>query len=74
MATRQTPKTYGRYALGTLILIGLFNYMDRLSISILRVPNRSDLGLPDTQPGAVTGLVDFYQMPPDQVRHSYSEI
>ena len=43
-------------ALGMLMLIGLTNYMDRLSISILQVPIKADLGLSDTQLGAITGL------------------
>jgi predicted MFS family arabinose efflux permease len=43
-------------ALGVLMLVGLTNYVDRLSISILQVPIRSDLRLSDTQLGAITGL------------------
>ncbi|WP_313802958.1 MFS transporter [Sphingobium sp.] len=39
-----------------LMLVGLTNYMDRLSISILQVPIKAELGLSDTQLGAVTGL------------------
>jgi MFS family permease len=39
-----------------LMLVGLTNYMDRLSISILQVPIKLDLGLSDTQLGAITGL------------------
>lgn len=42
--------------LGVLMLVGLTNYVDRLSISILQVPIRLDLRLSDTQLGAITGL------------------
>lgn len=44
------------HALGLLIVVGLFNYMDRLSISILQVPIKADLGLSDTHIGILTGL------------------
>ena len=43
-------------ALCVLMLVGLTNYVDRLSITILQVPIRSDLRLSDTQLGAITGL------------------
>ena len=43
-------------ALAVLMLVGLTNYVDRLSISILQVPIRADLNLSDTQLGAITGL------------------
>lgn len=42
--------------LGVLMLVGLTNYIDRLSISILQVPIKAELGLSDTQLGAMTGL------------------
>lgn len=44
------------YALGLLMVIGLFNYIDRLSISILQLPIKEELGLTDSQIGALTGL------------------
>jgi MFS family permease len=44
------------YALGVLILIGLFNYIDRQSLAILQIPIKRELGLSDTQLGALTGL------------------
>lgn len=43
-------------ALALLMIVGLTNYMDRLSISILQVPIKLDLALSDTQLGAITGL------------------
>jgi MFS family permease len=42
--------------LGCLILIALFNYIDRQSLAILQIPIKRDLGLSDTQLGALTGL------------------
>jgi MFS family permease len=50
--------TRGRrlYALGLLMVVGLFNYIDRLCMSILQVPIKAELGLTDTQLGIMTGL------------------
>lgn len=42
--------------LAVLMIVGLTNYMDRLSISILQVPIKEELGLSDAQLGAITGL------------------
>lgn len=53
---RANSDAYRWLALGILMLVGLSNYMDRLSISILQVPIKADLGLSDTQLGAITGL------------------
>lgn len=47
---------YKWFGLVLLMLVGLTNYMDRLSISILQVPIKVDLQLSDTQLGAITGL------------------
>jgi MFS family permease len=44
------------YVLGVLIVIGLFNYIDRQSLAILQIPIKRELGLSDTQLGALTGL------------------
>ena len=44
------------YALGVLILVALFNYIDRQSLAILQLPIKRELGLSDTQLGALTGL------------------
>jgi MFS family permease len=46
----------GWYALGVLILVALFNYIDRQSLAILQIPIKHELGLSDTQLGALTGL------------------
>ena len=50
------PVAGRRYALGLLMAVGLFNYVDRLCMSILVVPIRHELGLSDTQIGILTGL------------------
>ena len=47
---------YKWYALGVLMLVALFNYIDRQALSILQVPIKQELGLSDTQLGALTGL------------------
>src|SRR4051794_14885842 len=44
------------WGLGLLMVVGLVNYMDRLSLSILQVPIKRELMLSDGQMGAVTGL------------------
>ena len=44
------------YALGVLMVVGLFNYIDRLCMSILQVPIKAELDLTDTQLGIMTGL------------------
>jgi MFS family permease len=44
------------YALGLLMVVGLFNYIDRLCMSILQVPIKQELNLSDTQLGVLTGL------------------
>src|ERR1700730_8709208 len=51
-----TVAPYSWYALGVLILVALFNYIDRQSLAILQIPIKRDLGLSDTQLGALTGL------------------
>ncbi len=48
--------THKWYALGLLIIVALFNYIDRQSLSILQVPIKRELGLSDTELGALTGL------------------
>jgi MFS family permease len=45
-----------RYALGLLMAVGLFNFIDRQCMSILIVPIRHELNLSDTQIGVLTGL------------------
>lgn len=45
-----------RYGLAMLFVVALFNYIDRSIVSILQEPLKADLGLSDTQLGALTGL------------------
>lgn len=51
-----SASAYKWYALGALMLISLFNYLDRQSLAILQIPIKRELGLSDTQLGALTGL------------------
>jgi predicted MFS family arabinose efflux permease len=46
----------GRTALILLMLVSMFNYVDRTILSILQEPVKADLGLSDTQLGLLTGL------------------
>jgi predicted MFS family arabinose efflux permease len=45
-----------RYVLFLLFLVSVLSYVDRTILSILQVPIKSDLGLSDSQLGALTGL------------------
>ncbi|AYH45085.1 MFS transporter [Azoarcus sp. DN11] len=45
-----------RYVLFLLFMVSVFNYIDRTILSILQVPIKADLGLSDSQLGALTGL------------------
>jgi len=47
---------YRRYALSILLLIYIFNFLDRQIVSILAEPIRNDLHLADWQLGVMTGL------------------
>src|SRR5579859_5370203 len=47
---------YKWWALGVLIVVGIYNYIDRLSVFILQVQIKDDLGLSDTELGALTGV------------------
>lgn len=45
-----------RFMLLILFLVSMFSYIDRTILSILQVPIKADLGLSDSQLGALTGL------------------
>lgn len=47
---------YRRYALTILLIIYTLNFLDRQIVTILAEPIRNDLGLSDTQLGALTGF------------------
>jgi MFS family permease len=49
-------RLYSWYVLGVLFLVSVFNYIDRQSLAILQIPIKLELGLSDTQLGALTGL------------------
>lgn len=53
------PLTKGarRYALGLLLVIYIFNFLDRQVVTILAEPIKLDLGIADWQIGVLTGFV-----------------
>ncbi len=53
----ERQSTYSYVVLGVLLVVYLFNYLDRQLVSILAEPIKRDLGLSDTQLGLVTGFV-----------------
>lgn len=50
------PSASAYYGLALLFLVSLFNYLDRMVISVLVEPIKRDLGLTDTQVGLVSGF------------------
>jgi len=54
--SRDLPEWRRWYTLALLFAVALSNYLDRSVIAILQVPIKQDLGLSDTQLGAMTGL------------------
>lgn len=51
----KSPK-YRNYVLATLVVVYVFNFLDRQIVTILAEPIKLDLGLNDTQIGLMTGL------------------
>ncbi|MBO6703484.1 MAG: MFS transporter [Pseudomonadales bacterium] len=51
----KSPK-YRSYVLATLVVVYIFNFLDRQIVTILAEPIKVDLGLNDTQIGLMTGL------------------
>lgn len=51
----KSPK-YRRYVLGVLVVVYVFNFLDRQIVTILAEPIKNELGLSDTQIGLMTGL------------------
>jgi MFS family permease len=47
---------YTRYVLGILVVVYVFNFVDRQILAILAPSIKDDLGLSDTQIGALTGM------------------
>ncbi len=56
ISAAQRERLYSWYVLGVLMLVSVFNYIDRQSLAILQIPIKSELGLTDTQLGSLTGL------------------
>ena len=48
--------TYTRYVLGMLVIVYVFNFIDRQILAILAPSIKDDLGLSDTQIGALSGI------------------
>ena len=55
--SRDPGSAYKYVVLAVLLVVYLFNYLDRQLVSILAEPIKRDLGLSDTQLGLVTGFV-----------------
>jgi len=51
----RSPK-YRAYVLSVLVVVYVFNFLDRQIVTILAEPIKNDLGLNDTQIGLMTGL------------------
>lgn len=49
-------KKYRTYVLGVLVVVYMFNFLDRQIVTILAEPIKNELGLSDTQIGLMTGL------------------
>ncbi|MEJ2087928.1 MAG: MFS transporter, partial [Gammaproteobacteria bacterium] len=51
-----TSKKYANYVLGVLLVVYMFNFIDRQILAILAQSIKVELGLTDTQIGALSGL------------------
>src|ERR1043165_6588973 len=56
IASMDEARRHRRWALGVLVLVYVFNFIDRQVLSILQEDIRKDLGLNDLQLGMLTGL------------------
>ena len=56
MKTPLYSTTYTRYVLGMLVIVYVFNFIDRQILAILAPSIKDDLGLSDTQIGALSGV------------------
>jgi MFS family permease len=55
MATSRRGDSYARYALGLLLLVYTFNFIDRVILGILVPPIKAELHLTDTELGLLGG-------------------
>lgn len=53
---RLKSPAYRKYVLGMLVVVYIFNFLDRQIVTILAEPIKVDLGLNDTQIGLMSGL------------------
>lgn len=56
MENRKYSNTYIQYVLGMLVIVYVFNFIDRQILAILAPSIKEDLGLSDTQIGALSGV------------------
>ena len=56
-SSRQESKWYAHYVLGVLVLVYIFNFIDRNILSILAEDIKADLGVTDAQMGFLYGTV-----------------
>ena len=56
ITTMDEARRHRRWALGVLVIVYVFNFIDRQVLSILQEDIRKDLGLNDLQLGLLTGL------------------
>lgn len=56
MLLDRTSKSYRAYVMFILVVVYTFNFIDRQIVGILAVPIKAELGLSDTQLGAMGGL------------------
>ena len=58
-STERTPlytANYTNYVLSVLVVVYIFNFIDRQILAILAPSIKAELGLSDTQIGALTGM------------------
>ena len=56
ITTMEESRRHRSYALTILVIVYIFNFIDRQILNILQEPIKADLGLSDTQLGMLTGL------------------
>lgn len=56
ITTMEASTRHRAYALTMLVIVYVFNFIDRQILNILQEPIKADLGLSDTQLGMLTGL------------------
>jgi MFS family permease len=54
-ASKRASRAYAGYVLGVLLLVYIFNFLDRIILGVLVPPIKAELGLTDTQLGLLGG-------------------